>query len=296
MNIAHEIGHTLGLGECTNCAAHASVMNRRTSMNDTSQGATAPTDCDQTGIRAAGGYAQGSVSQPPDYQPPPCPSTECNEGSGIQIDTCTYGAAGCPNGWINTGQCCQPWNITPILIDVDGSGFSLTDARRGVPFDFFGIKKSFQLSWIAQHSTNAFLVLDRDGNGTIDSGRELFGNMTPQPKSSDANGFRALAEYDKQASGGNGDGVIDHLDAIYSSLRLWRDSNHNGVSEATELHSLVNLGVATIELDYKLSKKTDEYGNQFRYRGKVRGTDGIQLGRWAWDVILKVPEPNQPGE
>ena len=293
MNIAHEIGHTLGLGECTSCAAHASVMNRRTSMNDTSQGATAPTDCDQTGIRASGGYSQGSINQPPDYQPPPCPGVECNEGSGIQIDTCTYGAAGCPYGWVNTGQCCQPWHVDPIVIDVDGSGFYLTDAQHGVSFDFFGVKKSLQLPWIAQHSTNAFLVLDIDGNGTIDSGRELFGNMTPQPKSSDANGFLALAEYDKQANGGNGDGVIDYRDAVYSSLRLWRDSNHNGVSETTELHSLAELGVATIELDYKLSKKTDEYGNQFRYRGKVRGMDGAQLGRWAWDVILKVPGPNQ---
>jgi len=228
-----------------------------------------------------------------DPAPPPgsggyCPGVECNEGSGIQIDNCAYDG-GCPGGWINTGQCCQPWNITPIVIDVDGSGFSLTDGKRGVQFDFFGIKKSFQLPWIAQNSTNAFLVLDRDGNGTIDSGRELFGNVTPQPKSSDANGFLALAEYDKPTNGGNSDGVIDNRDAIYSSLRLWQDTNHNGVSEATELHSLAALGVATLELDYKLSKKTDEYGNQFRYRAKVRGKDGAQLGRWAWDVIFVTP-------
>jgi len=156
------------------------------------------------------------------------------------------------------------------VIDVDGSGFSLTDAKHGVLFDFFGIQKVFQLSWTARNSTNAFLVLDRDGNGTVDSGSELFGNMTPQPKSSEANGFLALAEFDKSTSGGNGDRVIDHRDTIYGSLRLWRDSNHNGVSEAIELHSLAELGVATLELNYKLSKKTDEYGNQFRYRAKIK--------------------------
>ena len=70
------------------------------------------------------------------------------------------------------------------------------------------------------------------------------------------------------------------------SFRLWTDGNHNGISEATELRSLDHAGVDVVELEYKLSSRSDRHGNLFRYRAKVKNANGAQLGRWAWDVIF----------
>lgn len=222
---------------------------------------TYPSTGCMTGLVNHGGICERSYS----FQ------SNCADPAGYEQETCS-----CPDGY----------NPSPIIIDVDHSGFSLTSAVDGVPFDILSMGTPLHLAWVAPGSTNAFLALDRNENGTIDNGEELFGNVTPQPDLPGPNGFKALGEFDKPAKGGNMDGLISRKDSIFRDLRLWQDVNHNGISESGELHTLVELGLRKIELDYRESRRVDQFGNRFRYRARVRDAQDAQLGRWAWDVFL----------
>lgn len=182
---------------------------------------------------------------------------------------------------------CQP--PSPIIIDTLGNGYNLTSGDDGVLFDINGDGLTERFAWTSVNPDDAFLVLDRNNNGTIDNGRELFGNFTQQPPTDEPNGFLALAEFDRPDRGGNNDGVIDRRDFVFAYLRLWRDVNHNGVSELTELFTLPDMNVFKIELKFRESGRVDEHGNLFKYRSKVRDARGAHVGRWAWDVFFVGP-------
>ncbi|MGV0960374.1 MAG: Ig-like domain-containing protein, partial [Limnohabitans sp.] len=156
---------------------------------------------------------------------------------------------------------------TPLVLDLNGDGVQTTDLAHGAVFDIDNNGTPEHVGWVDKR--DGLLVLDRNGDGVINHGGELFGNNTVLANGSKAaNGWAALADLDS-----NADGVVDAKDARFAELRVWVDSNGDGVSNQGELHSLAEEGIASIALAHT-EEVTSQNGNQLYGTGTVTHTDG----------------------
>lgn len=159
---------------------------------------------------------------------------------------------------------------SPLVIDLNGDGVFTTTVDDGVAFDIDASGHAKQVAWVGAH--DGLLVLDINGNGRIDDGRELFGNHTHLAQGGlAADGWQALAQHDS-----NGDGAITGLDAVFGRLQVWVDANQNGVTDAGELHSLLSLGITAIALQHDGSQ-TLQNGNVLSGLAHVSTDSGAQL-------------------
>ena len=191
-------------------------------------------------------------------------SDACNPGGG--------GGGG--GGGLDEGGCelvpaeeiCHNFPASPIVLDLGEVGYDLTNTTAGVRFDIDADGALEQVSWTARGSDDAFLALDRNGNGQIDDAGELFGTATKLADgTTSAHGYIPLAELDLEANGGNGNGYIDEADRRFDTLLLWTDRNHDGRSSSNELRHLQDSGIFAIALHPDESDVIDEHGNRLAY-------------------------------
>ena len=163
----------------------------------------------------------------------------------------------------------------PIIIDLNKNKITSTKLNNTTYFDHDNNNFKEATSWIDKG--DAFLALDKNSNGLIDNGNELFGNHTisntrfgeqEANKDTSINGYEALKAYDL-----NGDNVIDSKDEIYDKLLLWKDSNQNAITDKGELIKLKDSGIVSIDLNYK-NTNTDEKGNTIKQSSTVTFEDG----------------------
>jgi hypothetical protein len=173
------------------------------------------------------------------------------------------------------------WITDPLVLDLNGDGIHTVgvNGANSVYFDQDGDGIKTATGWVK--SDDGFLVLDRNGNGLIDNGSELFGDNTALSTGEQAaEGFAALADQDS-----NQDGVINANDANFANLRVWRDLNQDGVSQTNELFTLDAAGVQSVNLANTQVNQALPDGNGVQRTASFTRTDG-STGQVA-DLELK---------
>lgn len=156
----------------------------------------------------------------------------------------------------------------PLALDLDGDGIETTGTGDMILFDHDGDLNRNATGWIK--GDDGFLVLDRNGNGKIDNGSELFGVDTVMSNGLKASsGFEALRDLDS-----NADGIFSSADALFGDVRVWSDLNQDGVSQADELKTLDELGIASINLGETASSTDLGNGNSITATSTFTRTDG----------------------
>ena len=142
---------------------------------------------------------------------------------------------------------------SPLVLDLNGDGVTSTFiSETSTYFDLDNNGMKERTGWV--QSTDGLLALDKNSDGVINDGNELFGNYTKDTLGNYSNnGFDALSKYDTDH-----DNVIDANDEIYTALQVWQDSNTDGITDAGELHSLSELGVSSINLTYQTTDTLEE--------------------------------------
>ncbi|OOF55208.1 hypothetical protein BKK56_07150 [Rodentibacter genomosp. 2] len=154
-----------------------------------------------------------------------------------------------------------------MIIDLDHNGIQTLSDSRGVTFDFRGDGNKIQTGWVAPN--DGLLVWDKNNDGIINSGEELFGENPKDPSIND--GFEALSLLDS-----NKDLIFDKNDVMWSKLEIWKDANSDGITQIGELFSLDSIGIVSIELNAKSSEHIDSNGNLHKLISKVNWQNSQQ--------------------
>ncbi|HEX7193070.1 MAG TPA: hypothetical protein VF381_15980 [Thermoanaerobaculia bacterium] len=244
--IAHELGHSLGLYDTY-------LVDPNSCLGAIMSSDPEYVFSDECQI------VQANFMTPGEIPPPPPDPGQCGDADWV---------SGC----------------SPIVINFEAGGYTLTGSDDPVLFDIAASGTPRWIGWTAAGANEAFLALDRDNNGRITSGAELFGTATLLADGSTArNGFEALRELDD-----NRDGFIDDQDAVWPRLLLWRDLNHNGISEPDEISPVASSNLRRIRLDYHWAGRRDKHGNAFKYEAQVELStdDGKVYMRPVYDIFF----------